>query len=140
MKRDAPPILIVEDSPTDLELMLHAMAAAGVANEIMVARDGQEALDMLASGEIDRAQPVILLDVKMSRVSGFDVLRALRERPALRHLPVVMLTSSRQDPDIARAYELGATSYIVKPVDFERFSATIKMIGHYWLVINEPPG
>lgn len=133
-------ILLVEDTATDRELTIYALRASGVMNDLRVAEDGQQALDLLFGDEHEDLRPqLILLDLKLPRVSGFDVLRRIRADDRLRLVPVVVLTSSRQDPDIERAYALGATSYIVKPVDFSQFNDAVRQIGYYWLVINEAP-
>lgn len=138
-------ILIVEDNPDDLELTLYALREHNVANRLHVARDGAEALDFLFaegafSGRDMTAQPVvILLDLKLPKVSGLEVLERVKADPRTATIPVVVLTSSREQPDIARAYELGANSYIVKPVDFEQFTDSIRELGLYWLVLNIPP-
>ncbi len=133
-------ILLVEDSPTDLELAIDAMRSGGIANEILVARDGEEAIELLFGKDAPRPRPpLVLLDLNLPKVTGFDVLRRIRADRTYDRTPVVVLTSSRQSPDIERAYSLGATSYIVKPVDFEQFNHAVREIGYYWLVINEPP-
>lgn len=135
-------ILLVEDNPNDLELAMHAFQRHNFANRIEVARDGQEALDyLLGSNERTAgARPkVILLDLKLPKVDGLQVLREIRADPALRHLPVVILTSSREERDIVESYDLGVNSYIVKPVDFEKFVHTVQTLGLYWLLLNEPP-
>lgn len=134
-------IVIVEDSSTDLELAVHALRASGLANEIVIARDGQEAIDLLLGPQADdeRRPPLVLLDIKLPRLSGLEILRRLRADPRFAATPIVVLTSSRQDPDVAAAYELGATSYIVKPVDFGQLTAVVQQIGYYWLMVNEPP-
>jgi two-component system, response regulator len=135
-------ILLVEDNPNDLELALHAFRKHNFANNIEVARDGQEALDYL-SGSKDRPAGLlprlVLLDLKLPKVDGLTVLREIRANPALRHLPVVVLTSSRQEHDIVESYNLGVNSYIVKPVDFDKFVETVQTLGLYWLLLNEPP-
>jgi two-component system response regulator len=133
-------ILIVEDSATDLELAMSALRGHRLANEFHVARDGQEALDMLFGQPSTVVRPrLILLDLKLPKVDGFDVLRRIRADPRTHTVPVVVLTSSREDPDIERAYALGASSYIVKPVDFEQFDRVIQAVGMYWLVVNQAP-
>jgi two-component system, response regulator len=135
-------ILIVEDNPADLELALHAFARNNFANAIEVARDGQEALDYLLGTDTRAAgirPKVVLLDLKLPKVDGLQVLREIRASPDLRHLPVVVLTSSREDRDIVESYDLGVNSYIVKPVDFDKFVETVRTLGLYWLLLNEPP-
>ena len=135
-------ILLVEDNPNDLELALHAFHRHKFTNNIEVARDGQEALDYLlgGNGRAPGIPPrVILLDLKLPKVDGLQVLREIRANPTLRHLPVVILTSSREESDIVESYDLGVNSYIVKPVDFDKFVETVQTLGLYWLLLNEPP-
>ena len=138
-------ILLVEDNPDDLKLALYSFEKHNLANKVHVARDGQEALDFLfaTDNQTDRAGQrlprVILLDLKLPRVDGIEVLRRLKADPRMRMIPVVVLTSSREDRDVAECYALGANSYIVKPVDFDKFSACAQTIGLYWLAMNEPP-
>lgn len=135
-------ILIVEDSEPDAEMALRALRSAKLLNSILVVGDGAAALEFLIgdSGPQTRALPrVVLLDLKLPRVGGLEVLEALRSNQATRHLPVVILTSSAETPDIRRAYELGANSYIVKPVEFDKFAEAVANAGLYWLMINRPP-
>ena len=138
-------ILLVEDSPTDLELTLHALRGNNITNRIEVARDGAEALEFIfatgahADRDINNGPKVILLDLKLPKVDGFEVLRQIRGDVRTRDLPVVVLTSSREAPDIAESYRLGANSYIVKPVDFEQFADAVRELGLYWVLLNEPP-
>jgi CheY-like chemotaxis protein len=135
-------ILLVEDNPNDLELALHAFERHNVSNHIEVARDGQEALDYLQGGngrEAGTLPRVILLDLKLPKVDGLQVLRAIRDDERLKHLPVVILTSSREERDVVESYNLGVNSYIVKPVDFDKFVETVQTLGLYWLLLNEPP-
>jgi two-component system response regulator len=132
-------ILLVEDDPDDVELTLHAFEKHNLANSIHVARDGQEALDYLL-GPHEHAHPkVILLDLKLPKVDGLEVLREIRADAALRSVPVVILTSSREERDIVQGYDLGVNSYIVKPVEFDKFIETVQTLGLYWLLLNEPP-
>jgi CheY-like chemotaxis protein len=134
------PILLVEDNPVDLDLTLRAFKRRNLANPIVVARDGQEALDWIPRWEGGEPLPlVILLDVKLPRVDGLEVLRSLREQPVSRSLPVVMLTSSRQDSDVQAAYQHHANSYIVKPVNFDNFMEVAAQIELYWCLVNHPP-
>jgi CheY-like chemotaxis protein len=136
----ARPILLVEDSPVDLDLTLRAFKQRNLANPIQVARDGQEALDWILRWEAGEPLPlVILLDLKLPRVDGLEVLRQLREHPVSRNLPVVVLTSSDEDRDVTEAYRLQANSYIVKPVNFEKFIEVAAQIELYWCLINHPP-
>jgi two-component system response regulator len=135
-------ILLVEDNPNDLELALHAFQKHNFINNIEVARDGQEALDYLfgGPGRSPGARPrVVLLDLKLPKVDGLEVLRQIRAHPTLRHLPVVILTSSREECDVVESYDIGVNSYIVKPVDFNQFVQTVQTLGLYWLLVNEPP-
>lgn len=136
-------ILLVEDDANDLELTLSALEEVQLANEVAVARDGAEALDYLfRRGEFaDRPEEtplLVLLDVKMPRVDGIEVLRQVKQHPALRLIPVVMLTSSREEPDLIECYRLGANAYVVKPVDFEQFVDVVKQLSLFWVSINEP--
>jgi CheY-like chemotaxis protein len=137
-------ILLVEDSEYDVELTLSALAGCQMANRVDVARDGAEALDYLyrrgAFSEREASLPVvILLDLKMPKVDGLEVLRQIKADPQLRRIPVVMLTSSREEQDLIRTYELGVNSYVVKPVDFQQFIDSIRQLGVFWVLINEPP-
>jgi CheY-like chemotaxis protein len=138
-------ILLVEDNADDLELTLRAFELSKLANQVQVARDGQEALDYLFGPEQvgspgRRAVPkVMLLDLKLPKVDGLEVLRAVRADPALARLPVVIMTSSREESDIVESYDLGVNSYIVKPIDFEKFAETVQALGFYWLLLNELP-
>ncbi len=136
-----PPILLVEDNPLDLDLTLRAFRRRNLANPIEVARDGQEALDWIPRWTAGETLPmVILLDLKLPRVDGLEVLRRLREHPVSRALPVVILTSSSENSDVQTAYRLHANSYIVKPVNFEKFMDVATQIDLYWCLINHPPG
>ncbi|PTQ74282.1 response regulator [Pseudomonas sp. GV071] len=138
------PILLVEDNPNDLELTLVALERSQLANDVVIKRDGAEALDyLLRRGEYqnraDGNPAVLLLDLKLPKVDGLEVLKTVRETPALRSIPVVMLTSSREEPDLMRAYEMGVNAYVVKPVEFRDFVAAISDLGVFWAVLNEPP-
>ena len=137
-------ILLAEDSAQDVELTLNALAEHNISNSVAVARDGAEALDYLyqrgAYARREEGNPVLLLlDLKMPRVDGLEVLRTVKSDPRLRTIPVVILTSSREEPDVARAYELGVNSYIVKPVDLDQFMSAVSQAGLYWLLVNEIP-
>jgi two-component system, response regulator len=138
-------ILLVEDNPDDRELTIKTLRAHGIANRIEVATTGADAIDFLfcegayVGRNIDQQPRVILLDLKLPLVSGVDVLRKVRAEPRLRKVPVVILTSSSEERDLTECYELGANSYIVKPVDFEQFSEAIRSLGMYWLLLNESP-
>jgi CheY-like chemotaxis protein len=141
---DLRPILLVEDSPKDLELTLAALRKCQLANDIVVARDGEEAVDYLYStGRFaDRAEgdpAVVLLDLKLPKVDGLEVLERVKGDPALRHIPVVMLTSSREEQDLVRSYELGVNAFVVKPVEFTKFFKAIEDLGVFWAILNEPP-
>ncbi|VXC76078.1 response regulator [Massilia sp. 9I] len=138
------PILLVEDNPHDLELTLIALAKSQLANEVVVVRDGAEALDYLhRRGEFrERAvgnPAVILLDLKLPKVDGLEVLKEIRDTDSLKSIPVVMLTSSKEEQDVVRSYELGVNAYVVKPVDFAEFLRAIADLGIFWAVLNEPP-
>ena len=138
-------ILLVEDNPDDEDLTLRALKKNNIKNEVVVARDGVEALEYLfgtegASGSNSRAIPqVVLLDLKLPKVTGLEVLRRIRSEPQTKRLPVVVLTSSNEEKDLLDSYDLGANSYIRKPVDFEQFTEAVRHLGLYWLVLNEPP-
>ena len=133
------PILLVEDNPVDLDLTLRAFKRRKLANPIEVARDGQEVLDMLPRWRRRVLPLVILLDLKLPRVGGLEVLRLLRDNPVSQNVPIVVLTSSDEDADVQTAYRLHANSYIVKPVDFEKFMDVAAQIELYWCLINHPP-
>lgn len=137
-------ILLAEDNNHDVELTLAALEEYNLANEVVIARDGVEALDYLYArgkfaGHANGLPVVILLDLKMPMLDGLEVLRQLRNDPALKAIPVVMVTSSREEQDLLRSYELGVNAYVVKPVDFQKFVESIKQIGFFWAIINEPP-
>lgn len=137
-------ILVVEDSPEDVELTLAALDAHRLVNGVIIARDGEEALDYLYdrgrfAGHSNGTPVVVLLDLKMPKVDGLEVLRQMKSDPALRSIPVVMLTSSREEADLVRSYALGANAYVVKPVDFQQFIEAVKGLGCFWALINEPP-
>lgn len=135
------PILLVEDNPVDLDLTLRAFERRNLANPVLVARDGQEALDWMPRWEAGEPLPlVILLDVKLPRVNGLEVLRHLREHPVSQHVPVVMLTSSSEERDVQMAYQHHANSYIVKPVNFDKLMDVATQIELYWCLTNYPPG
>jgi CheY-like chemotaxis protein len=137
-------ILLVDDSPRDTEMALDALAQNNLANEVVALRDGAEALDYLyRRGQFaDRGngQPAaILLDLKMPKVDGIEVLRQIKSDPQLKMIPVVVLTSSREEQDLVKSYELGVNAYIVKPVQFQEFVEAVKLVGAFWAVVNEPP-
>lgn len=133
-------ILLVEDNPNDVELTLHVFRQHRLANHVKVARDGAEAIDFLfgnCSDRCERLPKVILLDLKLPKVNGLEVLARIKADPRAKSIPVVVLTSSREDRDLRLCYELGVNSYIVKPVDFAQFTEAIRQLGLYWLVLNE---
>jgi CheY-like chemotaxis protein len=137
-------ILLVEDNPDDVELTLRAFRKSNIANEIVVARDGVEALDYLFgtgaySGRSPTLPQVVLLDLKLPRVDGLHVLERVRAHPRTRLLPVVILTSSVEEQDLLNTYSRGANSYIRKPVDFQEFVDAVRQLGLYWLLLNQPP-
>ena len=137
-------ILLAEDDSRDLELTLTALESHNLANEVAVVRDGAQALDYLyRRGKFaDRPEgnpAVVLLDIKMPKINGLEVLSQLKNDPTLKTIPVVVLTSSSEEPDLAKAYELGVNAYVVKPVDFTQFIAAVKQIGGFWAVLNDPP-
>jgi CheY-like chemotaxis protein len=137
-------ILFAEDNPKDVELTLEALADHNLANHVIVVRDGVETMDYLrCEGKYKQRKPgnpaVLLLDIKMPRMDGIEVLKAIRNDKALRMLPVVMLTSSREEQDLIKSYALGVNAYVVKPVDFKEFIDAVKQVGIFWAVINEVP-
>jgi len=137
-------ILLVEDSPNDVELTLEALSEHNLANEVEVAKDGQEALDFLYhhgqfSGRPDGNPAVILLDLKLPKINGIEVLRQIRSDDTLKLIPVVVLTSSHEEQDRVVSYKLGANAYVVKPVDFHAFIDAVKSLGIFWAIINQPP-
>ena len=141
---DLRPILLVEDSPRDLELTLAALAKCQLANEIVVARDGAEALDWFERrGQFAERPPgdpaVVLLDLKLPKLDGMEVLERVKRDPRHRQVPVVMLTSSREEKDLVRSYDLGVNAFVVKPVDFGEFFEAIQDLGMFWALLNEPP-
>ena len=137
-------ILLIEDHPDDIELTLDALSAHNLANEVVVVEDGAEALDYLYKRGKYRmrakAQPaVILLDLKLPKVDGLEVLRIIKNDDELKVIPVVVLTSSREEPDLMTSYRLGVNAYVVKPVNFDQFVEAIKQLGVFWVLVNEPP-
>jgi len=145
MIKDQIEILLVEDDPEDLDLTMRAINDAHVCNRIQVARDGEEALDFLfCRGPHSERDPqcqlrLILLDLKLPKVDGLEVLEQIKGDPRTQGVPVVILTSSKQEQDLVLGYQLGANSYIQKPMDFDQFQSTIKQLGYYWLLVNQPP-
>jgi two-component system response regulator len=142
---EAVELLIVEDNPQDLELSLRALRKAHLSNRIHVARDGAEALEFIfcegahAQRKITDGPKVIMLDLKLPRIDGIEVLRRIKSDPRTKMIPVVMLTSSKEQSDVVESYNLGVNSYIVKPVNFERFAEAVRDLGLYWLLFNQPP-
>ena len=138
-------ILLVEDSLEDLELTCRALKNAKLGNHLQIARDGAEALDFIfcegphAQRRIEDTPKLILLDLKLPKVDGLEVLQRLKSDPRTRNIPVVVLTSSKEQSDVVKSYELGVNSYIVKPVNFEGFMAAVQELGMYWLLLNQPP-
>jgi len=138
-------ILLVEDSLEDLELTQRALRNAKLGNHIQIARDGAEAIDFIfcegqhAGRRIEDTPKLILLDLKLPKVDGLEVLARIKSDPRTKHIPVVVLTSSKEQVDVVKSYQLGVNSYIVKPVDFEGFNAAVQELGMYWLLLNQPP-
>jgi CheY-like chemotaxis protein len=138
-------ILLVEDNPDDMELALHALRQEKLANRVEVAHDGEEALDFLfcrgahKNRSFENAPKVVMLDLKLPKVDGIEVLRQLKNDPRTKAIPVVILTSSREEKDMVHGYQLGVNAYIQKPVDFEQFRNVVKQLGLFWLVVNQAP-
>lgn len=145
MKTDELEILLVEDDPADVELTLHALRHNNLANRIEVVRDGEEALDFVfrrgafKTRSVDHQPKLILLDLKLPRVDGIEVLRIVKGDPRTKAIPVIVLTASKEERDMVQSYQLGVNSYIQKPVDFDQFRETVKQLGLYWLLVNQPP-
>lgn len=145
MTEAAVEILLVEDNLSDVELTLHSLRSSNLTNHIEVVRDGAEALDFIfctdsyAHRKLENGPKVVLLDLKLPKISGLDVLRRIKSNPSTHMIPVVVLTSSREDRDIVECYQLGVNSYIVKPVDFEQFAEAVRQLGLYWRLLNQPP-
>jgi two-component system response regulator len=137
-------ILLVEDNQDDMDLALHALEREKLANRIVVARDGEEALDFLfcrgtfAERSFEHPPKLVLLDLKLPKVDGMEVLKLVKSDPRTKNIPIVIMTSSKEERDLVSGYNLGANSYIQKPVDFDQFRETVKSVGLYWLVINQP--
>jgi len=138
-------VLLVEDNPDDLDMALRALRKAHLANRIQVARDGAEALEFIfgtgahTGRKVENGPRVILLDLKLPKIDGLEVLREVKSDPRTKMIPVVVLTSSKEQPDVVECYNLGVNSYIVKPVNFERFASAVAELGMYWLLLNHPP-
>jgi len=145
MNLDEVDILLVDDSQEDVDLTLHALRAENLANRVCVARDGEEALDFLfctgpyAERSFDHPPKLVLLDLKLPKIDGMQVLKRVKNDPRTRTIPVVLMTSSREERDMVSGYDLGVNSYLQKPVDFDEFRKMVKLLGLYWLVINQPP-
>jgi two-component system, response regulator len=143
---EAVEILLVEDNPDDIELALRAFQQSNLTNRIHVARDGEEALEFLfgegryAGRSPEAGLKIVLLDLKLPKVDGIEVVRRMKGDPRTRAIPLIVLTSSSEGPDVEECYKLGVNSYIVKPVDFEQFSQSVAQLGMYWLLLNHPPG
>jgi CheY-like chemotaxis protein len=138
-------VLVVEDNPQDLELLLRALKKANIGNRIEIARDGAEALDFIfcegahAGRQIADGPKVILLDLKLPKIDGLEVLQRIRSDSRTKTIPIVVLTSSKEQSDLVESYRLGANSYVVKPVSFEQFASAVQQLGLYWLLLNEAP-
>jgi CheY-like chemotaxis protein len=144
MSQNIEKILLVEDDPKDVELTLSALADSNISNDVVVTRDGTEALDYLYrrgsfAARADRDPLLILLDLKLPKVDGLQVLNQLKSEDRLKTIPVVMLTSSNEEKDVIRSYNLGVNAYVVKPVDFDDFAGAIRQIGLFWTLTNRPP-
>ncbi len=145
LQADDVEILLVEDSASDEELTIHAFRKYHLTNKLQVVRDGEEALDFIfcrgafADRHIENGPKVVLLDIKLPKVDGLEVLRQIKSDERTKHTPVVLLTSSQEEKDVAAGYEFGANSYIVKPVGFEQLTEAVREIGMYWLILNKPP-
>lgn len=145
MKPNQVEILLVEDNPNDVELTLRALKRYNLANKVFVVKDGAEALEFLfatgahADRNVENSPRVVLLDLKLPRVDGLEVLRRVKSDERTRAIPVVVLTSSREQRDVVESYQLGVNSYIVKPVDFEKFVQAVSEVGLYWVLLNQPP-
>ena len=143
MKPEDVMILLVEDNPDDVELTLRAFEKHNLVNEITVARDGEEALDIIFQRKeeyVERARPdLILLDLNLPKVGGLEILQRIKGDPKKKLIPVIVLTSSMEEKDLVESYRLGVNSYLRKPVDFDKFTEVVRQVGMYWLLLNEPP-
>jgi two-component system, response regulator len=131
-------VLLVEDNPADVKLTQRAFKKNNIMNDVIVAEDGAQAIELLLGDDASPLPQMVLLDLKLPKVDGLEVLKEIRQHERTRLLPVIILTSSREEADLIRGYSLGANSYIQKPVDFEQFSEAVRQLGLYWLVLNEP--
>lgn len=142
---EATEILLVEDNTDDLDMTLHALRRVNLANQISIARDGEEAMDFIfcrgahSQRKIEKCPKVVVLDLKLPKIDGLEVLRSMKGDPRTKNIPVVMLTSSKEQCDVLQSYDLGVNSYIVKPVDFTQFAEAVQRLGLYWLLFNQPP-
>jgi len=145
MERSQIEILLVEDNMDDAEMTIHALRKNNLANKLIHMKDGEEALDFLFGAgnfigrDVNLKPSLILLDLKMPKIDGLEVLERVKSNEATKKIPVVILTSSKEDPDVSKCYELGANSYIVKPVEFESFMKAVSELGMYWMILNQPP-
>ena len=145
MERSQIEILLVEDNMDDAEMTIHALRKNNLANKLIHMKDGEEAIDFLfgignfIGRDVNLKPSLILLDLKMPKVDGLEVLERVKSNEATKKIPVVILTSSKEDPDVSKCYELGANSYIVKPVEFESFIKAVSELGMYWMILNQPP-
>lgn len=145
MTNDRVDILLVEDNSDDVELAVHALRRENLANHIVVARDGEEALDIIfcrgrhADRSFQSSPRLVLLDLKLPKVAGLEVLKAIKDDPRTKAIPVVIMTSSREERDLINGYKLGVNAYVQKPIDFDQFRDVVKELGLFWLVINQPP-
>ena len=142
MNAGSPPVLLVEDNPDDAELTIRALKRANLKHPVHVADDGQEAIDYLfgtAEQAANGVPALIILDLQLPRVGGLEILKRIRAEERTRRLPVVILDSSNEKPDVINAYDLGANSYVCKPIQFDKFTTAVAQLGVYWLTINEPP-
>ncbi|HYG17437.1 MAG TPA: response regulator [Ohtaekwangia sp.] len=139
MNHNVVEILLVEDNPDDAELAIRALKKHNLANNLLHLQDGQEALEFLFSTQVNTMPKIVLLDIKMPKVDGIEVLRKIKGDPERKVIPVVVLTSSKEERDIIESYKLGVNAYIVKPVEFDKFVKAVSEIGFFWLLLNQPP-
>lgn len=139
MIQNAIDIILVEDNPDDAKLTIRALKKRNLANNLLHLWDGEEAIEYLTQNQHNNLPKLILLDLKMPKIDGIEVIQYLKKDTLLKSIPIVVLTSSKEDTDIKKSYELGANAYIVKPVDFEKFTQAVSEIGVFWLILNQPP-